>query len=156
MKLKSITDILEEQLNSINEMAIPRKKAEDNITSLGYQIIRHLIKVLYWEDNVNYNKHIHDINTWLNKIDLIELKPNNRKPSKKEFYDWMYDWMYSSKNQIYKIVKNIDKDYGNLKVINTPENLMKEVKSIYTDLSIDLSEDNLKNIEIYLDRNKNE
>lgn len=84
----------------LNEIATDRKKAEKVINGLGDEIFKHLIKILYWVDEINYNKHCNDINSWLYKIQDIELNPNSRRISEKDYYFWLYEEFYSSKNQL--------------------------------------------------------
>lgn len=150
MELKTIEQFLEKKYSKVDEMSIPRKKAEDICTSLGWQIFEHLVKVLYWEDSVNYNKHLNDIDNWINKIDMIELKPNNKKVQEKDLYNWLYDEFHSSSNQLNKVINKLNKSYGSLKVINNKESLNIKLKEIYTKLCKDLSLDNFNTIKDYI------
>lgn len=150
MELKSIEQFLEEKYSRVNEMSIPRKKAEDICTSLGWQIFEHLVKVLYWEDFINYNKHLNDIDNWINKIDMIELKPNNKKVQEKDLYNWLYDEFHSSSNQLNKVINKLNKSYGLLKVINSKESLSLKLKEIYSKLCKDLSLDKFNSIKDYI------
>ena len=150
MELKTIEQFLEEKYSKVYEMSIPRKKAEDICTSLGWQIFEHLVKVLYWEDSINYNKHLNDIDNWINKIDMIELKPKNKKVQEKDLYNWLYDEFHSSSNQLNKVINKLSKSYSSLKVINNKESLNIKLKEIYTKLCIDLSSDNFNTIKDYI------
>lgn len=135
----------------LTEMATDRKKAEKVINGLGDEIFKHLIKILYWVDDINYNKHCSDINSWLYKIQDIELKPNSKRISAKDYYFWLYDEFYSSKNQLNSTIKRKLKDYHNLARTNiTEEELYTKLKIIYENLCVDLNTNKFEDIKDYL------
>ena len=135
----------------LTEMATDRKKAEKVINGLGDEIFKHLIKILYWIDDINYNKHINDIDTWLNKVDKIEIKPKSSRLKKSDYYNWLYDELHSSSSQLRKSIKFISKEYGKLQKSGlNEEDLYLKLKQIYTELSLDLHSDNFNSIKDYL------
>ena len=135
----------------LTEMATDRKKAEKVINGLGDEIFKHLIKILYWIDDINYNKHCTDINSWLYKIQDIELKPNSKRISVKDYYFWLYDEFYSSKNQLNSTIKRKLKDYHNLKRTDiTEEELYIKLQELYKHLCTDLSNNKFEDIKDYI------
>ena len=135
----------------LTEMATDRKKAEKVINGLGDEIFKHLIKILYWIDDINYNKHCSDINSWLYKIQDIELKPNSKRISAKDYHFWLYDEFYSSINQLNSTIKRKLKDYHNLKRTNiTEEELYNKLKNIYEKLCKDLNTNKFEDINEYI------
>ena len=134
----------------LNEMAIDRSKAEKVITSLSDEVYEHLLKILYWKDELNYNKHIKDIDTWLIKVDRIEIKPNSKKLKTQDYLNWLYEDMHSSERQLEKTINKLSKDYGNLPIVTDKTNLYQKIKNIYSELSKDLSSDKFSTISKYI------
>lgn len=137
-KLK-MSQIIENILNLINEMAYERKVAEGQITGIGLQVLYHLIKLLKWEDDLNHNKHISDINNWLNQIKRITYKPKSKRFKPEQYYEFLFKEQVKSINDIKTYVNNDLKDYRNLKVKNSDEFIYNELCSLYKKISFDLS-----------------
>ena len=99
--------------SSILEQAFRKKDAERRIEGLAKPIYLHLVKILYWEDRTNYQKHINDIDKWLFDIDDIKIKPKNKSLQPKFIYDWLFDMPYGDlvnvKNAITKHLKEYKK-----------------------------------------------
>lgn len=140
-----------EKTTIINEMSMNRKKAEDIVTSLSSEIYIHLLKVLVYKDEINYDKHCRDIDTWLNRIDNIYLKPSSKKPRRDDIYSWIFNDMYGLEKQVQQNIKKLDKDYGNLEKYDVSYNIIyNKLKNIYDKLSEDISNSNFKSIKDYI------
>ena len=136
----------------LNEMATDRKKAESIISSLSEEIFSHLVKILYWKDEINYNKHCNDIDTWLNKVDRIEIKPKSSRLKQVDYYNWLYSDMHSSERQLQKTIRFLSKDYGKLQRTSlSDDELYSKLKNIYIELCSDLHKDIYSSIIKYLD-----
>ena len=111
--MKNVIDYLTDKFieTPIFEFAESRAKAERDIKSISRQIFLHLIKIFYWEDTDNYQKHIKDIDTWLFEIDDIRLKPNNKRPKEDDYYNWLYLDRNSSKEVLNNMINRSLRDY---------------------------------------------
>jgi len=135
----------------LNEMAVDRKKAEQVITALSDEIFEHIIKVLYWVDEYNYTKHCNDIDTWLKKIDKIEIKPNSKRLKQKDYFEWLYNEFNSSEKQLKKTLNFLNKKYSSLPRTSSTENeIFVILQNLYKQLSLDLEKDELKSIRDYI------
>ncbi|MEE9327338.1 MAG: hypothetical protein V3U71_08565 [Cocleimonas sp.] len=73
------------------EMALNKKKLEDKISNLEYQINQHLIKILAFDDKPNEKKHFKDISGWMNQINSYYLKPNKTKLSSNKYFELLFN-----------------------------------------------------------------
>lgn len=143
-------DILADKLieTELFEMAFNRKDAESKITSLGVPIIEHLIKIFKWKDDLNYHKHIGDINGWLYKIQDIYLK-GNTKPSANNYFQWIFvDNVRLGEVNIRRTIKALHR-YHHLPVLRTDEEVYDIIKAILYKVSMDLPLNTFEDIENY-------
>ena len=137
------------------EMAWSRKEAESKITQLAKPILVHLIKILKWKDDHNFEKHCRDINVWCQDIEDIILK-NGKRPEAKYYYQWMYVDYRFNEPTISKWIKRLSINYGNLKSIRDEIEVLTGLQIILQKLSIDIAANNfedIKNYLIFLDEN---
>lgn len=148
--LNRMSNILSNIFNLIYEMAFSRSNAESKITSLGIQVLLHLIKILKWNDIINYNKHIADINSWIFQIQIIKIKPRNKRFNSNQYYEFMFHEHIEQLSDLDNMIKFGLQHYHNLPVLKTNDKLFENLKIIYTNLSNDISENKFKGIEYYL------
>ncbi len=141
--------LIDNVFDLIYEMARDRRKAENDISSLADPIINHLIKILKWKDEINYNPHIHDINNWLFKIQRIRLK-GGRRPKTSDYYKWIFEEILGSANDVTNIIRRELKDYHSLKEIRTDVEVYRQVQELMKKITADLSDDKFEGIENYL------
>lgn len=137
-----------EIIYNLFEMAFNRKDVESKVTSLSLPLIKHLIKILKWKDDINYNKHIGDMNSWLYDIQGFSIK-GNKKPSQYDYYQWIFTDVAKNEQTISRYIKGLH-HYHSLQIIRTDEEVYDIIKSIIYKLSFDLPLDNFDNIEDYL------
>jgi hypothetical protein len=149
MKLKELFEDLSESISDkLYEMAFSRKDIESKISSLSIPLIAHLIKVLKWEDVLNYNKHLGDINSWLFDIQAITLK-GNKKPKQQDYFQWIFLDTAHNLITVKRKIKGLHQ-YQDLKVIATDEQVYEKLLKILTDVSIALSQDKFEDIKNFL------
>lgn len=141
-----ITDSLLDSV--LFEMAYRRREIESKITSLSSPICKHLIKVLKWQDDINYNKHIGDINDWLFDIQRMRIK-GNKKPSQHEYFTWMYTDVVSDELTVSRMIRGLYQ-YHELPVVRTDEKVHDIIKGIIYQLSYDLVLNKFDDIKDYL------
>ena len=78
------------------EMAYYRRDAQDKIRSLSGTILTHVIKLLYLDDDLNIKHWKDEITSYFNKIEDITIKPNNKKFTKEEYYNYLFLEPYCS------------------------------------------------------------
>lgn len=133
------------------EMAETRKKIKKKVDSLSEPIILYLVKVLYYEDKLNYNKYINDIDIWLNKLYMLECKPNSRVLSTEDYYEWLYEGSYNSLNVLKnRIINRQLKEYNELPIITSINELHIKLGNIYKQLSVDLHTGDFNTIKDYI------
>lgn len=130
---------------NIVEQAARRAEVESKINSLSFQVIRHLIKVLKWEDQINHHKHLIDIDEWISQIDNLKIK-GNKRPTKNDYYRWMFG-ENDTPNYITKQIKTLSKQYGSLRVIRSDELVYQTIRNIMECLAVVLSLDEFVSIE---------
>lgn len=148
MKLFEIFDNLSESfLDILYEMAFSRRDAESRITGLSHSIIEHLIKVLKWEDHLNYEKHLGDIDGWLRQIRIIKLK-GNKIPKFNDYHQWMLLDLAPNEETIKLWIKSLNR-YHQLKELTSDKEVYLQITEIITNIASDLSKNIDKNIDSY-------
>lgn len=132
-------------LNSyLIEMAFDRKTAFKKIRSLQEPINNHLMKILKYKDDINFNKHIKDIDKWFLSIQKINVKKFNTKLSKNVYFKLLFEEPFTNKKDITsfnKIINRTLKNYNNLIVLRNNEEVLKLIYNIQKLASILLSND---------------
>lgn len=152
--MKSLKEIFLELLSetTLCEMALERKEALLLCTHSSFQIVRHFIKVYLFPDHRDYSHWRYEIANWLEDINEIDLKPNNKKLKFEDLYRTLYDQPIGHtdavKNMIAKMVERNRIPY--IKNVNY-ELLHSKLESMYHQLCIDLSINQMKNINYYID-----
>lgn len=133
-----ISDIIIDSIldSRIFEQAFRRRDAETRISSLTISIFSHLIKVLKWQDETNYNKNCSNIDEWIRQIQIIKLKGNN-KPSQSDYFQWMFNDVVSNEETVIRNIKSMSRTYI-LPVIRTDDEVFQIIKNILYQLSYDL------------------
>lgn len=128
------------------EMTFPREKAEERITGLGQPFVKHLIKVLKWEDLTNYEKHVNDMQSWIDDISDIQIKPN-KLPKYKDYFKWIFT---DNRVTVDKI-KQLKYTYGKLSELQSDEDVIRLIlNDIAPALCNDLAQGKIINIRSYL------
>lgn len=134
----------------IQEMAFERDKAETRVTELGLPILYHLIKILKWEDPLNYDKHISDINNWLFDVQDVVIKPKGKRFKPDQYFSFLFEEQIESVIDVTKKINGKLQPYHNLREINSDPEVYNKLKLIYKQISIDISSNNFTNIRKYL------
>lgn len=130
------------------EMAFSRKDIEGKITSLSLPIVKHLIKVLKWQDDQKYDKHLKDINSWIYDIQGFYIK-GNRKPNQYDYFNWMFEDVVRDERTCSRYIKGLHQ-YHSLPVIRTDEEVFNMIKAILYNVSFDLHINDFDDIRDYL------
>jgi hypothetical protein len=144
-----ILELLGEKIakSSIFEMAFDRKDVESKITSLSEPITEHLIKVLKWEDDINKQKHLRDIDGWLFKVQRLNLR-KNRKPTSHEYFEWLFSDVVQDEITLNRWIKGMHQ-YSTLPVNREDQEVFDIIKAIYYKVSFDLETNSFDTITDY-------
>jgi len=142
--------------DSINEMAFERKLVINRIRGLENQINEHLIKILMFDDEINFNKHFNDIENWLYQIQDFDVNKKGNKLKEKDYFKLLFVEPISDNtnvNYVNKKLKRSLKKYSTLKHIRTSSEVVYDMYQIHKIIANALSNDeiedkmnNLKNI----------
>ena len=150
MRWSDIINLLNE--TTLFEMAFERKKAKNTVTSLSFNIIEHLTKIYIFENAVDKNHWMNELNNWLLEIDRIYLKPKNTKLSKQEIYNWILidAAPHYSVEFLEKTSKRLSKQYPYKMHSIDYEWLLQKLFTIIDKVATDISNDMFENIGDYL------
>jgi len=160
MTLQSIQEFILEKYsnNALSEMAFSKKECEKKITGLEPQINIHLIKVLAFEDSLNFDKHINDIVNWLLQIQKLDFNKKNRKFTKNFYFDWLFKKPITDEFNIDYVSKTIKRDlrkYDSLKRKLTDDKVLYNLYKIHLRISELLARDEILDLEDLLYSIKN-
>lgn len=144
--------LLIDALDSILEMAMEKKIAENKVRGVSGPVILHLIKVLRWSPGQDYDKHIHDINSWLLDIQDIYLKGGRRKRlSAERYYQLLWDEPMGG-NEVRLVQSKLKRQLRGYsgEVVMEPEDIAVALEKAYKELSADMAADEFDDIKDYL------
>lgn len=133
----------------IFEMAMRKSIAEEKITELSIPIIHHLIKLFKWENDLNKNKPINDINNWIRDIQNIKLKTKTGRFKESDYFRILFTENVPSKQVLTRIIDYDLSKYSYLTVTNTDEVVYNKLNIICTKISQDLAKNDFKSITLY-------
>ena len=78
------------QETKLFEMAFKRKKLIEKIEGLQNPINEHLLKIILFDDKVNFSKHVNDLETWLLDIQEMDFLSSNKKLKSKDHFNTLF------------------------------------------------------------------
>ena len=133
--------------DELYEQAYSRSKIFRETESKERQIYNHLLKVLFYNDSFNNEKHLKDIETWLRDIQSMNTK--SAWLTKDMFFSILYagieeDFDYKTEKQ------KLDFDYGNLQGSKLSSDEVKlRLDKIYDRLCKELASKTFESVRIY-------
>ena len=133
--------------DELYEQAYSRSKIFRETESKERQIYNHLLKVLFYNDTYNNEKHLKDIETWLRDIQSMNTK--SAWLTKDMFFSILYagieeDFDYKTEKQ------KLDFDYGNLQGSKLSSEEVKErLDNIYDRLCKELASKTFESVRVY-------
>jgi hypothetical protein len=104
-------------------MAYPERYVEQIITSLADPINEHL-KLVGFEFSPELRQHFrHKLDTWLDKLQRLRMKPNNRTGIAKFYYDLLFDYPFGGvevRNTL-SLMDLISRHYQSIRPAKNPE-----------------------------------
>ena len=133
--------------DELYEQAYSRSKIFRETESKERQIYNHLLKVLFYNDPYNNEKHLKDIETWIIDIQLMNTK--SAWLTKDMFFSILYagieeDFDYKAEKQ------KLDIHYGNLQGSKlSPDEIKLRLDKIYDRICKELAAKSFKEIRNY-------
>ena len=144
--MKSFLDYVR-MSDELYEQAYNRNKIFREVESKERQIYNHLLKVLFYNDSYNNEKHLKDIETWLRDIQTIKSK--SAWLTKDMFFSILYagieeDFDYETEKQ------KLDFNYENLQKSKlSPSEIKLRLDKIYDRICRELTTKSFKKIRDY-------
>ena len=144
--MKSFLDYVR-MSDELYEQAYNRNKIFREVESKERQIYNHLLKVLFYNDSYNNEKHLKDIETWLRDIQTIKSK--SAWLTKDMFFSILYagieeDFDYETEKQ------KLDFNYENLQKSKlSPNEIKLRLDKIYDRICKELTTKSFKEIRSY-------
>ena len=133
--------------DELYEQAYKRDKIFREVESKERQIYNHLLKVLFYNDPYNNEKHLKDIETWL--IDIQLMKTKSAWLTKDMFFGILYagieeDFDYKAEK------RKLDIHYGSLQKSKlSPSEIKLRLDKIYDRICRELATKSFKEIRSY-------
>src|SRR3954453_16595324 len=117
------------------EMAYPKRYVEHIITGLEDPLNQHLVKLIGFDFAPELREHfLQECEAWLDKIQRLRMKPNNRTGPPKFYYDLLYDNPFGGvkiKN-MRSVMDFIPRRYPGVRATKAPEELVDWLRSFHT------------------------
>jgi hypothetical protein len=130
------------KIEELLEMAYPKRYVEQIITGLADPINEHLIKLVGFEFSPELRQHFHEeLDTWLDKIQRLRMKPNNRTGSPKSYYDLLFDYPFGGVEvrNTRSIMDLISRRCPGIEPARTPEEVVEWLRDFHAALAQHLS-----------------
>lgn len=83
------------RLEETEEMSYPRRYVEHIFIGVEDLLNQHLIKLAGFDFSPEQRQHFRaEVRSWLNKLQRLRLKSNNRTGSFKFYYDLLFDYPF--------------------------------------------------------------
>ena len=126
------------KLEEIEEMSYPRKYVEHIFIGLEDPLNQHLIKLAGFDFSSEQRQHIRaEVRSWLNKLQRLRLKPDNRTGSFKFYYDLLFDYPFGGVEvqNMRTIMELIADEYENVRPVKRPEEMVEWLRHFHSQLA---------------------
>jgi hypothetical protein len=126
------------KIDELEVMAFPRKLVEHAILGLYDQINLHLVKLAGFDFSPETRRHFRrELESWLDKIQRLRMKPNNRTGSFKFYFDLLFDYPFGGVEvqNMRKSMDFINREYGDVHRTKTPEEMVEWLREFHTRLA---------------------
>ena len=126
------------KIDEVEVMAFPRKLVEHAIMSLYDQINVHLVKLAGFDFPLETRQHFRrELETWLDKIQRLRMKPNNRTGSFKFYFDLLFEYPFGGVElqNMGRIIKFVSREYSDVPQTKSAEELVEWLRAFHMQLA---------------------
>jgi len=137
------------KIEETEEMSYPKTYVEHIFMGLEDPLNQHLIKLVGFDFSYEQRQHFkREVRTWLNKLQRLRMKPDNRTGSFKFYYDLLFDYPFGGVElqNMRLMMQLISEQYDDIQPTKSPEQLVAWLQEFHTRLA-----DALHNGEAVLD-----
>ena len=130
------------KIEELLETAYPKRYVEQIITGLADPINEDLIKLVGFEFSPELRQHFRQaLDTWLDKIQRLRMKSNNRTGTPKFYYDLLFDYPFGGVEvrNTRSIMDLISRRYPGVQPARTPEEVVEWLRDFHSALAQRLS-----------------
>jgi len=126
------------KIDEVEVMAFPRKLVEHAIMGLYDQINVHLVKLAGFDFPLETRQHFRrELETWLDKIQRLRMKPNNRTGSFKFYVDLLFEYPFGGVElqNMGRIIKFVSREYSDVPQTKSAEELVEWLRAFHMQLA---------------------
>jgi len=126
------------KIDEVEVMAFPRKLVEHAIMGLYDQINVHLVKLAGFDFPLETRQHFRrELETWLDKIQRLRMKPNNRTGSFKFYFDLLFEYPFGGVElqNMGRIIKFVSREYSDVPQTKSAEELVEWLRAFHMQLA---------------------
>ena len=126
------------ETQSVLEMAYPKRYVEHIITGLEDPLNQHLVKLVGFDFTPELREHFRqECEAWLDKIQRLRMKPNNRTEPVKFYYDLLHDYPFGSVEiqNMRSVMEFVTRRYPGVRTTKTPEEMVEWLRNFHTSLA---------------------
>jgi hypothetical protein len=122
----------------VNGMAYPRKLVEQIILGLANPLNRYLVKLVGFDFPPEMRRHFkRELRTWLNELQTLRLKPNNRPASFKFYFDLLFEYPFGGVEvqNMRTMIDLIADEYESAGTVKPAEDMVAWLREFHTRLA---------------------
>jgi hypothetical protein len=126
------------KLDEAEVMTFPRKLVEHAILGLYDSINLHLVELAAFDFSPSTRQHFRrELEGWLDRIQRLRMKPNNRTGSFKFYFDLLFEYPFGGVEvqNMRKIMDFIIREYPDACATKTPEQMVEWLRQLHTELA---------------------
>ena len=124
-----------------------------DLEDLEDQINLHLVKIIRYKDDLNFEKYLKDVKNWLVQIQKMDVGKKNKKLPEKEYFKLLFTQPFTDATNIKRIQdyeKSDLKDYLKLPRIRSEQETVELLFKIHKEIAKRLSNNDIWDIEDYI------
>ena len=126
------------KLDDADVMAFPKKLVEHRLLGLQPPLNRHLVKLVGFDFPPETRRHLRrEAENWLEEIQSLRFKPNNRTGPAKFYFDLLFDYPFGGVEvqNMRRIMDLIRRQYDDAQPVKTAEQMVGWLRDFHTQLA---------------------
>ena len=126
------------KLDEMRAMSFPREMVEQIILGRSNPLNRHLVKLAGFDFPPETRRHFQrEVKTWLDELQSLRFKPENRTGSFKFYFDLLFDYPFGGVElqNMRRIMDLIADEYENARTTKRPEEMVEWLRAFHTQLA---------------------